>query len=519
MNYLQDGDNVIIDLPFPVYAGEETKCYGNSNNLLASLPCSVSVDLSKVTITLKLPVGFRNLNDVLEEAYLEEMHEEERNLQSVQRILSGETFEFSLGGIKNPFSLMPTDSSILYSVNTNSGFLIEQSAIGSFLLRVNNTVPGVMDPAKTAVMPSNFIQNVVGNYTLTIVPSNYQQNMMITIQLPKEINFSNQTTACIGISGTDSPQLNCTINKTKKLITITDAVKYQRGNPGTIKIMLTNLLNPVENIITSSFIIKTMTSTNFALDQILNNVTANFYCEYPCSTCNQNATTYCNSCYQDSDFEIFFNAQCIEQCPEKWVNTTTNNCTACVEPCLTCTGTPTNCTACIEGFWKTKNGNSCHLKVYYPFPFLFIALIMLMFIGISECITKTESRFKEAFIALISLPEIFAWVIYIVFLFLDIGYKSYKLELGSLLRVPTVLAITAFVTYCIINFSHALMHPRKMVPNSLPSYQTLVEQHKCTTRFHWTISYLITFKYSLILVSYMWNSPQYKGDYSASNWI
>ena len=185
---------------------------------------------------------------------------------------------------------------------------------------------------------------------------------------------------------------------------------------------------------------------------------------------------------------------------------------------MTCAGTPTNCTTCIDGYWKTKNGNSCHLKVYYPFPFFFIALVMFIFIGISEIYTKAESRFKEAFIALISLPEIFSWVIYIVFLFVDIGYKSYRLQ-NSFNRVPTVLAITALVTYCIINFSHALMHPRKMVPNSLPTYQTLVEQHKCTTRFHWTISYLISFKYSLILVSYMWNSPQYKGDYSASNWI
>lgn len=159
MNYLQEGDNLIIDLPYPVFAGEETKCYGNSNNLLASLPCSVSVDLSKVSISLKLPIGFRNLNELLEEVYSEEeqIHEQERYLQSVQRIKSGETFQFSIGGIKNPFSLMPTDTSILYSVNTNSGYLIEQSAIGSFLLRVNNTSPGVMDPVRTSVMPSNFI--------------------------------------------------------------------------------------------------------------------------------------------------------------------------------------------------------------------------------------------------------------------------------------------------------------------------------------------------------------------------
>ena len=143
---------------------------------------------------------------------------------------------------------------------------------------------------------------------------------------------------------------------------------------------------------------------------------------------------------------------------------------------------------------------------------------MFVLIGISEIYTKAESRFKEAFIALVSLPEIFAWITYIVFLFAEIGYKSFKLQ-NNFLRVPTMLAVLAFGTYCLINFSHALMHPRKMVPNAMPSYQVLVEHHKGTTRFHWAISYLVSFKYSLILVSYMWNQPQYKGDYSAANWI
>lgn len=94
---------------------------------------------------------------------------------------------------------------------------------------------------------------------------------------------------------------------------------------------------------------------------------------------------------------------------------------------------------------------------------------MFVLIGISEIYTKAESRFKEAFIALVSLPEIFAWITYIVFLFSDIGYKTFKLQ-NNLLRVPTMLAVLAFGTYCLINFSHALMHPRKMVPNAMPSY-------------------------------------------------
>lgn len=137
-----------------------------------------------------------------------------------------------------------------------------------------------------------------------------------------------------------------------------------------------------------------------------------------------------------------------------------------------------------------------------------MSIIFFILIAISECVTKTESRFKESFIALISIPEILSWINYIVFLFVTIDYK--KVTYGNVLLdkergVPAFLACLAFLTYCIINFTHALIHPRKMVPNVAESYKTVIEQHKWTTRFHWVVSYVVSFKYSLILVSYMWN--------------
>jgi hypothetical protein len=62
--------------------------------------------------------------------------------------------------------------------------------------------------------------------------------MQIIISLPKEIKFSNKTLVCEGLAGTDYPQLNCKVDKKAKTITIDDAVTFQRGNPGTIKIGL-----------------------------------------------------------------------------------------------------------------------------------------------------------------------------------------------------------------------------------------------------------------------------------------
>jgi hypothetical protein len=62
MNYLQDGDSLLIDLPYPVFASQEdTKCFSITGNLLDFLPCKVSTNLSQINLTLKLPIGFRAL--------------------------------------------------------------------------------------------------------------------------------------------------------------------------------------------------------------------------------------------------------------------------------------------------------------------------------------------------------------------------------------------------------------------------------------------------------------------------
>ena len=157
---------------------------------------------------------------------------------------------------------MPTDDAIQYTVYTSNGFMIEHTAF-SDKLKVNNTVRGDLDPARSSARPDDFRQNVLANYTLAFSPVNYQQNLQIIITLPPQVKFSNKTLFCEGLAGTDYPTLNCKVDKKQKTITIDDAVTYQRGNPGTIKIGLSQLVNPIDNIITDSFKIETKTSTNF----------------------------------------------------------------------------------------------------------------------------------------------------------------------------------------------------------------------------------------------------------------
>jgi len=109
----------------------------------------------------------------------------------------------------------------------------------------------------------------------------------ILLTLPKQITFGKTPVKCFGIAGTDSENITCTTDARKKQVRITDAVRYQRGNPGTIRIVIDNLKNPKQNIVTDSFVVQTYTSDGWVLDEIRQNVTVNFYCEYPCASCNK----------------------------------------------------------------------------------------------------------------------------------------------------------------------------------------------------------------------------------------
>lgn len=48
-------------MPYPIYFSDDSECFGNSNNLRMVQDCTVSVDQTRVTINLLLPVAFRNL--------------------------------------------------------------------------------------------------------------------------------------------------------------------------------------------------------------------------------------------------------------------------------------------------------------------------------------------------------------------------------------------------------------------------------------------------------------------------
>ena len=192
---------------------------------------------------------------------------------------------FRITNIKTPPSFEPTIDSIIYEVFTTSGNLIEELLEGYPIV---NTEPGELSPYKNGLLPDEFQANYETNYTLEVYFVNYKQNLDILLTLPEEINFGTDAVYCEGLAGTDrnGENITCIEDREAKTINITDALTFTRGNPGAVRIVLSKLKNPTENIITSSFKIETFTPDGWVLDEVTTNVTVNFYCAYPCASCN-----------------------------------------------------------------------------------------------------------------------------------------------------------------------------------------------------------------------------------------
>jgi hypothetical protein len=301
-------------------------------------------------------------------------------------------------------------------------------------MEVLNTIPGELSQFKNGLIPDSFESDILTNYTVEVLPVNYAQNMNIIVYLPGGLNETSQIKLpseeeglkCYGLAGTDNAgsentTLECTVNYEERFINITNAVTYSRGNPGAIRMIFSMLRNPVENIVTESFKIETETSDGWKLDTIASNVTVNFYCKYPCASCNIDEPDVCLSCYSSADERFFFDAKCYDICPAGFVNTTTNNCTACEAPCATCVDTIDYCLSCVEDYKLMEGGGRCREIVLWPFPYLCFSIAAFLVILISEIVTKGESRFKETFIAALSLPEFFSWINLLVFMWYRIG--------------------------------------------------------------------------------------------------
>ena len=91
--------------------------------------------------------------------------------------------------------------------------------------------------------------------------------------------------------------LRCDADREAKTIKFSNAMQFSNANPGEMVILIETLRNPKENVVTSSFVVRTESFDGYAMDELTTDLTINFYCEYPCANCPQGSPSRCESCY------------------------------------------------------------------------------------------------------------------------------------------------------------------------------------------------------------------------------
>ena len=178
-------------------------------------------------------------------------------------ISSGSSFQFRVTEMKNFNSFRPSDESIQYYVYSTDGVLYEELRDNNYMV---NNVTGALSGIKNGIIPGDFRTDFEANYTFTIEVENFEKNMQFTLTLPDEIDFGDEDPYCTGISGVDNDVLRCEADREAKTLKFTNAMQFSPSNPGEMVILIENLKNPTENVVTSSFAVKTETFDGYAMD-------------------------------------------------------------------------------------------------------------------------------------------------------------------------------------------------------------------------------------------------------------
>jgi hypothetical protein len=92
--------------------------------------------------------------------------------------------------------MRPSTESIQYFVYSKAGILYEEATAN---MKMNNTEQGNLQQTLNGMVPGMFRTNFETNYTLTFQAQNFEKNMIITLSLPKEIDFGDEIPYCTGL--------------------------------------------------------------------------------------------------------------------------------------------------------------------------------------------------------------------------------------------------------------------------------------------------------------------------------
>ena len=154
-------------------------------------------------------------------------------------------------------------------------------------LKFQNTQFGKIDTKAAGLSPNWWEKGRLANYTLTFNPVNYEQNMKIVVYVNQYVRIpQNWNKTCKGLVGVDKYNLTCEVDWYNYTITIVDAFVLRDVMPDTVSLVIENLTNPDYNVVTESFRVKTRTWDWYDIDYLDKGLELNFFCTFPCQTCN-----------------------------------------------------------------------------------------------------------------------------------------------------------------------------------------------------------------------------------------
>lgn len=315
--------------------------------------------------------------------------------------------------------------------------------------------------------PSYWEKKQEANYTVAFKPANFEQRMKIKITVPKTITVPEKV-KCHGVLGIDDTLVNCEVDKDENTITLTNATENRDMIPPRIEFVIESLFNPKENIVTESFGIETYTWDNFGIDEIKDSLTVNFFCVYPCKTCNREEPTQCLSCYTaTTEFIYLHEDRCIDGCPEGMyavmdpdprVEDEAPECKACEWPCTTCSYHPNICDTCALGYELYEVNRTCYEEISYPWPFISAAVLIFILVLIVDC-CKRSTNLLHSVLYFYSFLECACW-----------GYMLWLYTTGEVEGNRTLTA-ASLASHVVLNLLFVVVHCKLMMGTASPEYK------------------------------------------------
>jgi hypothetical protein len=287
---------------------------------------------------------------------------------------------------------------------------------------------------------------------------------------------------------------------------VTNGLAASVSRPDSIEIEFLDVRNPTANVKTSAFQIETYSADGYAIDVLATvpPVFVNFYCTFPCQTCNETVSTECFTCYADATpFIYIYKNKCLDVCPAgmwesaaieeevevstaitssgaaailynpnegaQWeTRTEPATCRPCKGPCATCGISAVDCLSCIPKHVHYPVDNTCYPEIHWYFPFLAGALFFsVVTILIGGC-ARTQLLIPSL-LPLLCLLEVGVWLALV------------RLYLDGQVTGERPLSIVSLAVHILLNLFFAFVHYKLMMLEATGPYLQLFKAFRCSS--------------------------------------